>query len=166
MVTCLGSRSCCRLYCTYRKKWSVIRFCNKSGKNLLLLLVVSDEFSCLSTLLRVYFGDYFCRTWKKTTSANSLHFSFDLDLLTCLRYEDWWFNDDIWFCWLGVPFLFYFSLLNSFWSLMIETMLLYRIQIPTSVSQLLCPGEILLMVKRLSQVQEEPLSPCDCVVVM
>ncbi|KAJ6904090.1 hypothetical protein NC651_021281 [Populus alba x Populus x berolinensis] len=40
------------------------------------------------------------------------------------------------------------------------------IQIPSSVSQLLCPGEILLMVKRLSQVQEEPLSPCDCVVVM
>ncbi|KAJ6904088.1 hypothetical protein NC651_021281 [Populus alba x Populus x berolinensis] len=40
-----------------------------------------------------------------------------------------------------------------------------RIQIPSSVSQLLCPGEILLMVKRLSQVQEEPLSPCDLLLI-
>ncbi|KAG6764820.1 hypothetical protein POTOM_032307 [Populus tomentosa] len=29
------------------------------------------------------------------------------------------------------------------------TMLLYRIQIPTSVSQLLCPGEILLMCEEI-----------------
>lgn len=47
------------------------------------------------------------------------------------------------------PFLFYFSLLSYFWSLMIETMLHYRIQILTSVSQLPCPGEILFMRKEI-----------------
>uniref|UniRef100_A0A6M2ESZ1 Uncharacterized protein n=1 Tax=Populus davidiana TaxID=266767 RepID=A0A6M2ESZ1_9ROSI len=40
---------------------------------------------------------------------------------------------------------------------MIETMLLYRIQIPASVSQLLCPGEILLMCEEIKFKNPFPL---------
>ncbi|KAJ6911700.1 hypothetical protein NC652_022091 [Populus alba x Populus x berolinensis] len=89
MVTCLGSRSCCRFCCTYR----------------FILGTTFVELERKQPLPILYTSPLILISWS----------------ITCL-------------------------------SLMIETMLLYRIQIPTSASQLLCPGEILLMCEEIKSI--------------